>query len=67
VNAVSTEAKDRSGGKGMGRCLRGGGWCFRGGLGKKEILRRVAPLDDGQKRFGWKADEARRSGAFVYF
>ena len=23
------------------------------GLGKKEILRRFAPLDDGQGRFGW--------------
>jgi hypothetical protein len=35
---------------------KGGAFDFaRVGLGKKEILRRVAPQDDGQKRFG---DEA---------
>jgi hypothetical protein len=33
------------------------------GLGKKEVLRRFAPLDDGQVRFGWKDWKARRSGS----
>jgi hypothetical protein len=41
-------------------------WRIAVGLGKKEILRRVAPLDDGQVRVGaWTArlGEARRSMA----
>jgi hypothetical protein len=42
-----------------------GSWLARGGLGKKEILRRAAPQDDGQRRVGWEDFAARRSGAFA--
>jgi hypothetical protein len=55
-----------AGRNGVGQTALGGAKrdaCFGGGPGKKEILRRCAPLDDGQKRFERLDVTARRRGA----